>query len=429
MKTRATINLKKYLVSVIAVFLLLAIIILLLPYDYCFILDMGCWENWSIYMFRNGFSNVYDSETNYPPFFLYMLYFFSLIQGSEESIQEHISLMKYIPLLFDFIPFVILYILYKKDYFKNNVHYYLLFNIAYFYNSVAWGQVDGIHSNLSLLSFLLAFRSPVAAVVVFVFALNTKMQSVIFLPVLCLALFTQVKNLRQLFHMSVAIVVTEVVITLPFILTGDFNDYLNIYLTSVDNQPKVSMNAFNLWHLVLWNKNPQEVYDHTTWLFFSYKQYGLAFFMISSFFSLLPFTVKSIIAFARKELPPKFYELLFLTAALVTFSFFYFNTQMHERYIHPALIFLFFYSAFANRFGLYVFVSIAYLLEMERVLQFLRMPSFVYDFILDKHFIAILFSVALVWAFKTLYSFHGIKNDLISLKKIFSTTHKADNVL
>jgi hypothetical protein len=90
-----------------------------------------------------------------------------------------------------------------------------------------------------------------------------------------------------------------------------------------------------------------------------------------------------------------------LSAAVISLSFFFFNTQMHERYSHPAMIFLFFYAAFSKQFGPYILVSIAYLLNMERILLYFTVPH--HTVIFSPEFSAALFLAGLLWLYFRIY--------------------------
>ena len=50
-------------------------------------------------------------------------------------------------------------------------------------------------------------------------------------------------------------------------------------------------------------------------------------------------------------------------------GFFFFNTQMHERYSHPAMLMAFLYGILNKNYWIYGITSIAYFLNMEKTLM------------------------------------------------------------
>src|ERR1044072_6684025 len=123
------------------------LLLLTLPHSYGF--DRDCWMLWSMDISKHGLSEIYYTNVNYPPVMMYILSLHNWIQGPE-SMLINIVYLKIFPLLFDLLPVVILILLRKAGDLKKGYHYLLLFNIAYLYNTLIWGQVDSIHTNLAL---------------------------------------------------------------------------------------------------------------------------------------------------------------------------------------------------------------------------------------------------------------------------------------
>ena len=112
---------------------------------------------------------------------------------------------------------------------------------------------------------------------------------------------------------------------------------------------------------------------------------------------------------------------IFQVAALVTIAFFMFNTQMHERYVHPAVLFSGLFMILTHRPIVYVLISIGYLLNMEAVMQYLRyfdgllgiQIDYAQWFIFWPEFIATLFLVAFLWgSFEFYRTFFSFKNNV-----------------
>jgi hypothetical protein len=75
---------------------------------------------------------------------------------------------------------------------------------------------------------------------------------------------------------------------------------------------------------------------------------------------------------------------------------------MHERYSHPAIIFVAIYSILTGRYLPYVLVSLAYFLNMEAVLKYLGFHNYgIVPF--SPQFVAALYLVAILVLFFDLY--------------------------
>lgn len=389
----------------------------LMPASGGFVYDIGAWRGWALYIHDHGIGHIYESDANYPPLIMYFLYIYNLIQGSAQKIAENIYYFKMVPLFFDFLPVVILLIFRKTYELKKGYYFFLLFNIAYLYNSIIWGQLDSIHSNLILTAIFISFRYPVISMMIFILALNMKIQAIVFLPIFLICLISKTSSPKHFSKSILAGMLMQIVLVSPFILCGTFKQLSVIVSSSTVLFPFASMNAFNLWHIVL-NDNPITVLDKTISFFgLSYKSIGFLLFFIISTIALFPLIIKTIRILISKSAPKSYQELVFLTSGVIAIVFFFFNTQMHERYSHPAIIFLFFYGLYRRKFGLYILVSIAYFLNMEKVLRHYNVAY--HTFIFENKTIAYLFLVIIIIGIINSYKNYKLKNDLIYLKSKF----------
>jgi len=387
--------------------ILFFIFLMLFTPNFWFTSDLDCWKYWSWYTDQEGMNQAYHCGTNYPPIYLYILRFFDILMGGHENALLHYSRIKWITLLFDFLPVLIMFFAGMRALMQKNEHWLLLFNAAYLFNTLAWGQIDAIHSNLSLLAIVLAIRYPMLAASVFIIALNTKLQAIIFFPIIGIMILPHLLSFKNWIKISLAAVLTELAIVFPFLLAGEFKNYFEVMVDSVDYFKLASLNAYNFWHLIL-SADPITVSDQDTFLAITYKQWGLLLFCGSSALVLIPLLKKVLKQGFQFLSDKKGKELVFLSAAMISLSFFFFNTQMHERYSHPAMIFLFFYALFSRDFIPYILVSIAYLLNMERILEFFDVPY--YTFIFIPEFSASLFLIALILIYKNLFRDFLMKN-------------------
>jgi Gpi18-like mannosyltransferase len=378
--------------------------------------DFEFWVNWALKIHQDGITNVYDDPTvNYHPGFLYLLGLYDLIQGSEFYIRENINYIKFFPLIFDFLPVVVL-CCFRQRFIGQPIPYlFLLLNIAYLFNTMCWGQVDSIHTNLIFLSLLLAIAYPVASMVLFMLALGTKLQTIVFLPLLVILYVYSVRNIKQALGVAIAAVLTIGLVLTPFIVTGKMPQLWNVVTGAVGFYPKVSVNAFNLWYIIE-PDNPYFINDSETYFLLSYKHIGLLLFFIMSGLTLLPLFLRTLrLRKAGQRFGPDTKQLLFLTTGLIALYFFYFNTQMHERYAHPIIIFFFFYAVYSKDYKLYILGSIAYLLSLDKTFQD-YLPIVHYKIIFASRVIAIWYTITITYGIYIFFKQYSIRKEYRLLK-------------
>lgn len=397
-------NVLKYGALISLLFLLIA---LMIPKEN-FEIDMWFWQDWSRFSFKNGIANIYNSNSNYHPVWLYFLYFFGLIQGSEELITQNIYYVKIIPLVFDFLGAMTVFYFVKFRSKNYIIPFFLLFNVAYLYNSVFWGQLDSIPTFFIIMSVIFALKNKGnLSVLFFVLGLNTKLQAIIFFPVIGLLLLPQIlchpKRIIQFFS---TLIISQAVILLPFLWTGTVSGLWEVVTTAVGHYPKISMNAHNLWFMFF--DQPQHINDTIPFLGMTPKFWGFFLFFLFSFITLLPLLVKVIQHIKSKaESLENSSELTLLCGGLITIVFFFFNTQMHERYSHSALLFFFLYGLKSKNYWLYGLTSLAYFLNMEKLLNVFPF-LYPHTFIFNPQFIATIYLAVLLLGIWKLYKNHAL---------------------
>jgi Gpi18-like mannosyltransferase len=368
--------------------------------------DNICWQAWSRNIFKNGLNHAYLSDTNYLPLYQYFLWAFGKLAGSEQGIVRWFHYLRCFTILFDFwalwmvwkwgnlkIDFRILFIL-------------CIFNIAYAYNTVVWGQVDSIAAALIFASLYTAYRHKLLlSGILIVLAVNMKLQSVVFIPVWGLLMLHALWG-NGMFRKTVGIIsimaLTQCLLFLPFATAGiaGIKPVWNVLRNSSGYFPQLSMNAYNLWYWVA--EKPIDVSDAIKpFLGISYKSLGLLLFMLSSFFALLPLLrkvvqkvrgINSVISKAE----------IWLAGALIALLFFFCNTEMHERYSHPAFVFIIAYAFYTRRYLPLILFSIAYFINLEGVLHGLK-ASGTNTFLFDPRLAAALFLFVISYLFLMLY--------------------------
>lgn len=368
--------------------------------------DVQFWESWATYMNAHGLGNTYRlAHNNYNPLYQYVLYGYAKLAGSPQAITAYIHCLKAFTLLFDFGGAIL-----AVRYFgwgDGNQRFILsllfLLNVSYLYNTVAWEQVDAIVSTLSFVALVQALRQrPVSSMVWLVLALNTKTQAIILLPPLLLLWVPQwwLAPRRLVQAMGIGAMVQGLLL-LPFIWSGTMPLLIAVVRDAVDHYPYASMNCYNMWVFVL---NDILVSDFQTYAGLTYKSWGLISFCVASAIILLPLGLATLHKLRTRTLfGTANYSLALLSLGLLPLAFCFFNTQMHERYWHPALLLLGAHAVLVRRYALFGIVSLAYYLNLEAVLHYLGDFSHYPSLLFRPKLVATLFAAVLLMGTWQLY--------------------------
>ncbi len=373
--------------------------------------DRRCWINWANYILGNGLGNIYKIESNYLPLYHYVLFLYGLVYNTSESIILNINSLKYVTVFFELIGVFFIIELVKHKY-KDTFSVLLLslvivFNPAFFYDSVLYGQVDGIYATFLFLSVFYALKkNPVWSIIWFVLALNMKLQAVSYAPIVfCLNLivFLEKFSFPYLLKMILPGLVLQTLILLPFIVSGDGMMVVEVARDSQGRYPFVSMGAYNFWHLVM--DTPKLVYNKTGFWGRSYHVYGLMLYAFFTLLILLPIIRWNWnILFGKKVKMDFPIEKVLLMCVLMSLVFFYFNTEMHARYVHAAMIFAGAYALYTKRFLIYGSISLAYFLNLEATSKILKGDIIEYTyFFFNPVFVSLVYLFAIILCFYKLY--------------------------
>lgn len=392
-------------ISAFSALFLFAFITCLLPWFPGLRGDVGCWIGWSTYITNHGIGNAYESGSNYMPLYHYFLWFYGKLAGSPEAIKAYIPYLRTFTILFDFWG---LWMVCKWGKMKMSYTVLMLIsvvNISYYYNSVIWGQVDGIVAALVFAMLYAGWkRNLLLSGIACVLAVNMKLQAIIFIPlwgILVLDTLIARGGLKKTGIMLSGMAVAQGIILLPYIVSKRGIEPIQAIIhNATETYPVVSKSAINFWFCFL--DEPMFVSDTdlvTNNL--SYRDAGLMLFFIGSFLAMLPLLRILLQRFLNRteeaaQLPK---EQIWLSAALVGLLFFFFNTQMHERYSHPAFIFITVYCFSRRRFIPYILFSIAYFVNLELVLAWLDIGSGYNFFIFDHSIVVMLFTATIVYLY------------------------------
>lgn len=399
--------------------LLFVLLVVIMPLRHSEI-DFEFWTNWALTIHRNGLVNVYDNPTvNYHPVFLYVLYLYDLIQGSEHLIKTNINHIKIFALLFDFLPIVVL-CAFRQQIIKEKIPYlFLLLNIAYLFNSLIWGQSDSVYTSLCFLALVSAFNYPLASGFLFAFALGAKLQAIIFFPMLAIVWMYSIRSFKTFLLLLSVMLGTWFIICLPFIIAGKFWQVWQVITGAVGKYPVVSIGAFNIWYLItsgdLGTKPDSNIY-----FILSYKQIGLLLFFISGACILLPVLFRLVrLRLGKEAITADTQKLLALAGGLIALCFYYFNTQMHERYAFAMLLFFFFYGVFSKNYLPYILASVSYFLTLDKCFPD-YLPIVHYKIIYAAKVIAIWYTITLGYSLYEFFRQYKIREELRLLKSVLN---------
>lgn len=202
-------------------------------------------------------------------------------------------------------------------------------NPALIFDAAGWGQVDGMVAGLAVLTLLEASESRwFRAGGLFGLALMTKLQVILFAPLLLMLVVRRFGKLRVIggaaVRAIVGVAVGLLVANLPMIFLGNGLYAGNVVLTAVGFHPLLSMGAWNVWWL-LEGGEARRLWDGFRWLDgLRTREVGLALFGGVVLFLVVRMSVEPWRARVRDVLA---------WGALLGLSFYLLPTEIHERYL------------------------------------------------------------------------------------------------
>lgn len=285
--------------------------------------DLNLFKSWATSA-ASGLTDFYvKGSSDYPPFFIYILYVIGKIVELP-GMNAYFGLLVKLPsILADAATAYLVYRLAAK-----HLPYgigllaaaFYLFNPAIFINSTFWGQVDSFFTLLLVSALLLLLGGRMnSSAAVFAAAVLMKPQGIIFLPVLLFEL-VRLRSVKRFITAAAAAIGTGLAIILPFSLHQEPMWIVRLYTGTVGEYPYASVNAFNLFSLLGANFKS----DESTLLLFSYHTWGMVFIVLVTLFSWLIYLRGRSVQWA------------FAAALLQIAGVFTLSSSMHERYLFPA---------------------------------------------------------------------------------------------
>jgi Gpi18-like mannosyltransferase len=369
---------------------------------FCHGWDNYCWGYWSEIIHNKGLTAVYadKSPINYPPLFIYILKAYSTL-APDANFFKYTYCLKALTWAFDVGSLILICKCLPKQ--SKTWHYLSISALspAWFYNTMIWNQVDGILAFWVLLAILMAFKGQAKwAIIACIMALNFKIQAIVSLPLIGLICLYN-KDYKGLLLGGLIGLILQILILSPFIYIGQVDRVWLMATGSMDYFPYVSMNAHNLWHIVF-NGDLTHMPDAQIIAFgLSLKTIGLLLFFVSSAIILWPLIIGIIKSY--KTIPSERislnFEAILLINCLISFVFFYFNTQMHERYIHPSIISSLALAIIYRHWWQWILLGLTYFFSLESLLQFLGLHIY-HTAVFHPKAIAVLYgTTAIYWTY------------------------------
>jgi Gpi18-like mannosyltransferase len=322
--------------------LLLRLILVPLPGYERDIYWFGTWMRTAV---DYGVSHIYEKVwCDYPPGYLYLLqgvgFFWKTVTNSPIPADNTLAmrfLVKIIPLSADIAGAWVLYRIALTRASRKTALALLIayaFNPAIVFNSAVWGQVDSLTALLVSLAIwsLISGRSGIAFGIA-AFATLVKFQAVVLIPILVLGAY-YLEGGRGIRAAYKGCGIASLILLLPFFRSQQVEPIISAATGAVGRYPHISMNAHNLWWIIGGKESPsisdaQRIGNAVM----SYHDTGL---LIFGFFTLL--ILWKLWRDLRRNQAADPAQAMFLAATLEMTAFYLFPTQMHERYIVPAII-------------------------------------------------------------------------------------------
>ncbi len=303
--------------------------------------DLGYFSYWSQELVNTGFKDFYETiRVNYPTGYMYVLYLIGLIGkglGIASGEMLYVLLIKTPVIIAEVLTALMIYWISRRHIGNRNgliLSLIVLLNPAMLMNTSSWGQIDAVFTLAIILTvYLMQEDRPMLAAIAYGGAMLIKTQAILFLPVVgayYLSLFLRDRdvkaNLKDFFLSILIVIGMFILISAPFMGEQGIFWPVKFFFSSAYTFDYSSMNAFNFY--TLFGGNYARFSD--SFMLLTYQAWGYIFITLFSLSTLF-------LVFKNHN---KYG--LFLTAAFILGAVFTFGHGMHERYIIPLPVLLFF---------------------------------------------------------------------------------------
>jgi hypothetical protein len=306
--------------------------------------DIAYWKSHLTYAATFGIQNIYGLETPlqpYPPVFLILLWMLGLayvtLWPSARDTAGLTALVKLPAAAADLAAALLLAAYARRRGGRPRTAALLLaLNPALIWVSSYWGQVDVLHGGLAAAAWaaILARRPGLAGVLLALGAL-TKPQGLLVVPAgaTLLAASTGARGVARGLAAGAA---TIAIVTLPFLLAGASGALLGLYTGAANLYPYLSLYAFNPWWIAVLLQSGDPAFpllrDDVRWLGpVTPRALGQVLFLLAT--AAITWRCARLRP-GSPERDPRAWRLL----TLQWLAFFLLPTQVHERYLLPALV-------------------------------------------------------------------------------------------
>jgi Gpi18-like mannosyltransferase len=294
---------------------------------------MDAWIAWTYRLNELGFLNFYSTSfwTNYTPGYLYILFLLGLINTLFSLSQQSLELLiKGTSILFEILLVCFIYFKSPAQIKVNQkllLCSLLLFNPGLIFNSTIWGQIDGVLTFFMFISvYYLVEQKYTNSSFSYAFAFLIKPQSIAVGPLYLIELIRN-KFRKKSIKLILPGAILFLLLSIPFFPKDPILGIFKLVLQMSNDYPATSLFAYNLWGIVgFWIDDLQKAN-----FIIDYRTIGTVFFATGILFSIYLGVKKN--------------ANYFLIASLCTLFFYFLPTRVHERYLYPAIPFLF-YAAF-----------------------------------------------------------------------------------
>jgi Gpi18-like mannosyltransferase len=323
--------------------------------------DLGQFIKWTKFILDNGFFSLYSAENikivdNYPPVIPLLTSFWFKISPIFHLGFSDIQNTKFIFTIVEIILVGVISAIIIRSNAKHKVSLLALTIIspALALVTTGWGQAEAVFVLLILLAFVLIEKMTFMSVVFLLLALLTKPQAIPAVGIYFLYLFFKDGFKKAIIYFGVFLAMFAAAY-LIFYSIGKIS-LIELFTGSVGFYKNLSLNAFNFWW-VIYGRGTWDIVDKAAGQF-NYKTVGLTMFVI--------FELPALYYLSKAK---KISEVA-LVLGYTYLCFFVFPTQIHERYLYPAVAFLGVAAALDKQlFYAYILVSVTFILNILAVLQ------------------------------------------------------------
>lgn len=206
-----------------------------------------------------------------------------------------------------------------------------------------WGQVDSVGVFMFLVACLLSLKKrPFLAGIIYMAAVMTKLQNMIYGPVFFLFIW-QTLGFNGLIRAITGSTLAFFGLNIEFFLSRNMDRVIASLTENYDYFPLMSLNAYNLWWIASGAKGMAMSDKFLSVGIMNVKTVGLVLFSSVYLFALLrQMSARKYLAGMQGTSLRTFLESLILVNA----AFFLFQTQSHDRYAFPLSVFLLLWAPF-----------------------------------------------------------------------------------